>query len=120
MNKIGLCHNDFKTENIFIGFDDKIRIGDFGFCSKNTKKLIKNWWWGTSFYHSPNQKKKYLLNEDLMICFNWEFLYSFCSPVNSPFLILKIMKEKLFVRLIISYLVILLQIIGNLLIKMIN
>jgi serine/threonine protein kinase len=47
-------HRDIKPDNIFLGSEGKIKIGDFGISRKfDTKKLHTQTMIGTPYYVSP-------------------------------------------------------------------
>ena len=51
-------HRDIKPDNIFLGFEGKIKIGDFGISKKfETKKKHTNGLVGTPNYISPEIAK---------------------------------------------------------------
>lgn len=57
-----ICHRDIKLENIIIQEHNKVKLIDFGFGVKTTKKKYHNFFCGTPSYMAPEiiQKQNYI------------------------------------------------------------
>ena len=50
-HKKGICHRDIKLENIFLGNNFELKIGDFGFATENKENLVD--YLGSKYYQPP-------------------------------------------------------------------